>query len=336
MESGVLKEANASSAFSVSAGNAFVITPAIVKISPYSSSFRISLRQTAGSAFDVSVSVSDTALTPVRNSISLAPGQSKTLIVNYDASKLKQDAVLILLTDSIKYEIPVIALKQDNNTSAGNITANVTQITEESFEGSLATVKNISVIRNSAKANQVIAGAVEFKNINSLPLHNILFTSSGISSLEFNETSVPELLPNAVYSQKIFINREKNAEPGKYFGSITAQSSEGASLTIRLEIEFTPAEEIETPEENASSTVIPHKPKSNITVELVNVSMPLLNVSQTNKMNEADKAKNLKIAVALIALILILAVGGYYTIRPKVKYKLMGEYAEGLGKPKKK
>ncbi|MFA5887586.1 MAG: hypothetical protein WC852_02660, partial [Candidatus Nanoarchaeia archaeon] len=262
MESGVLKEINASSAFAVVPGNAFIITPAIIKISPYSSSFRISLRDTAGSPIDISVSVSDTALTPVRNSISLVYGQSKTLIVNYDASKLKSDAVLMLSAGPLSYNIPVIALKQENKTSAENITANTTQITEQSFEGALVTVKNISIIKNSAKANQVIAGAVEFKNINSLPLHNILFTSSGISSLEFNETSVPELLPNAVYSQKIFINREKNAEPGKYFGSITAQSSEGASLTIRLEIEFTPAEEIETPEENASSTVIPHKPKS--------------------------------------------------------------------------
>ena len=112
----------------------------------------------------------------------------------------------------------MIALKQQNNTeTADNATVNSTQIPEHSFEGSLVTVKNISLIKNSAKENQVIAGAVEFKNINSLPLHNILFTSSGISSLEFNETAVPELLPNAVYSQKITINREKNAEPGKYF-----------------------------------------------------------------------------------------------------------------------
>ena len=96
MESGVLKEVNASSAFSVAPGNAFIITPAIVKISPYSSSFRISLRDTAGSPIDISVSVSDTALTPVRNSMSLVYGQSKTLIVNYDASKLKNDAVLML------------------------------------------------------------------------------------------------------------------------------------------------------------------------------------------------------------------------------------------------
>ena len=337
MESGVLKEVNASSAFSVAPGNAFIITPAIVKISPYSSSFRISLRDTAGSPIDISVSVSDTALTPVRNSMSLVYGQSKTLIVNYDASKLKNDAVLMLSAGPLSYNIPVIALKQQNNTeTADNATVNSTQIPEHSFEGSLVTVKNISLIKNSAKENQVIAGAVEFKNINSLPLHNILFTPSGISSLEFNETAVPELLPNAVYSQKITINREKNAEPGKYFGSITAQSSEGASLTIRLEIEFTPAEEIETPEKNASSSVIPHKPKSNITVELVNVSMPLLNVSQANKINKAEKSRNLWIALALIAIVLLLAIWGYYTIRPKVKYKLMGEYAEDLNKPKQK
>jgi hypothetical protein len=336
MEEGVLKEINASSAFSVSSGNAFTITPAIVKISPSASSFRINLRHTAGTALDAAVSVSDNVLKPVRDSISLAVGETKSLTVNYQALNLKQDAVLRLSSGPLLYEIPVIALKQENETAVENATVNITQTPEESFEGALVTVKNISIIRNSANENQVIAGAVEFKNINPLPLHNILFTSSGISSLEFNETNVPDLLPNAVYSQKITINREKNAEPGKYFGSITAQSSEGASLTIRLEIEFTPAEEIEIPEENASSTVIPHKPKSNITVELVNVSMPMINVSQTNKINEAEKSRNLWIAIALISLILFLAILGYYTIRPKVKYKLMAEYAKGLDKPKKK
>lgn len=336
MEEGILKEINASSAFSVFSGNAFTITPAIVKISPSLSSFKINLRHTAGSALDAAVSVSDTALRPVRDSISLAVGEAKSLAVNYDSSKLKQDAMLRLSSGALVYEIPVIALEQENTASEENASVDVTQDPEHYFEGALVTVKNISIIRNSAKENQVIAGAVEFKNVNSLPLHDIIFTSSGISGLEFNETAVPELLPNAVYSQKITINRQKDAEPGKYFGSITAQSSEGASLTIRLEIEFMPVEDIETPEENDSVAVTRHKPKSNITIELVNVSMPLLNVSETKKANQAEKSKNLLIALALIAFLLLLSVWGYYTIRPKVKYKLMGEYAEELNKPKPK
>lgn len=336
MEEGVLKENNASALFSVSAGDAFTITPAIVKLNSVPSYFKIALKQTAGNPFDVAVSVSDTALKPVRNSLSLAVGELKTLTVNYDASKLTSNAMLTLSSGAITYNIPAIAPKQAN-ASAQNMTQNQTAEEPESFVKAIVTVKNISSIKNSAPVNRPIAGAIEFRNNAKQPLHEIAFTSSGISSLEFNETSVDVLEPGAVYSQYIWMNRQKNAEPGNYFGTITLASREGASLTIGLEIEFTPVkqEEPDTSESRQNVSVPLQRP--GVTVEKVNVSLgiPIANFTELKETSQAEKTKNLVIALAITSIVLLIAFLFFYRIRPKTTLRKMGEYAKGISKPKK-
>lgn len=335
MEEGLLKENNASALLSVSAGNAFTITPAIVKLNSVPSYFKIMLKQTAGDPFDVAVSVSDSALKPVRNSLSLAVGELKTLTVNYDASKLTSDAMLTLSSGAITYSIPAIAPNKPANATV-NATQNQTAEEPESFEGALAAVKNISSIKNSAPVNRPIVGAIEFRNNAKQPLHELAFTSSGISSLEFNETSVAVLEPGAVYSQYIWMNRQKNAEPGKYFGTITLTSREGASLTIELEIEFTPVEQLDT-SESQQNVSVPLQ-KQGVTVEKVNVSLgiPIANFTELKETSQAEKTKSLLIALTITAFVLAIAFLFFYRIRPRTTVKKMGEYAESFGKPKKK
>lgn len=339
MEGGVLKESNASASFPVSAGNAFTITPVAVKISPASSYFKIALRHTAGSPLDVAVSVSDSAIKPVRNSLSLAVNEMKTLTVNYDGLNLKNDAILTLSSGAIAYNIPLFAPKPANaTTTQSNATQNQSSEETVSFEGMLVTIKNITVIKNSAPVNRPIAGALEFKNNAKLPIHDIAFTSSGIS-LAFNETSVPLLEPGAVYSQYIRINKQKDAASGKYFGTMTVTSREGASLSIPLEIDFTP---IEQEQPNATSSQqnvsVPLEKPGKVTVEKVNVTLgiPIANFTELKETSEADKRKNLVIALAISAFVIAIAILFFYRIRPKTKVRKMGEYAEELGKPKKK
>ncbi|MDI6738175.1 MAG: hypothetical protein QME12_06725 [Nanoarchaeota archaeon] len=334
MEAGVLKESNASAVFPVSAGNAFTITPVAVKISPASSYFKISLRHTAGSPLDVAVSVSDNAIKPVRNSLSLAVNEMKTLTVNYDGLNLKNDAILTLSSGAVSYNIPLFAPKAANETAQN-------QSIEEtvSFEGALVTVKNITVIKNSAPVNRLIAGPLEFRNNAKSALHDVTFTSSGISSLEFNQTSVPVLEPGTVYSQYIWMNRQKDAAPGKYFGTITAASREGASLSIPLEIEFTAIAQ-EQPNETSSqqNVTMPLEKPGKVTVEKVNVSLgiPIVNFTELKETSAAEKRKNLVIALTISAFVIAIAFLFFYRIRPKTTVRKMGEYAEEIGKPRKK
>ncbi|MDD4878093.1 MAG: hypothetical protein PHO02_03595 [Candidatus Nanoarchaeia archaeon] len=339
LEQGIFMEDNATALFSVSSGDAFTITPAAVKISPASSYFKVTMRHTSGNPIEVAVSVSDTALKPVRNSLSLAVNELKTLTVNYDGLKLKNNAVLTLSAGAIKYEIIAVAPKSANATAQSNATAQ-NQSTEEtiSFEGQLVTVKNITVIKNSAPVNRPIAGALEFKNNAKLALHDLAFTSSGIS-LAFNETSVSVLEPGAVYSQYIWINKLKDAAAGTYFGTITLTSREGASLAIPLEIEFTPvAQEQPNATQSQQNVSVPLEKPGKVTVEKVNATLgiPLANFSELKQKSEQEKRKSLLIAVTISVFVIAIAFLFYLRIRPKTAVKKMSDYAESFEKPKKK
>lgn len=339
MEQGAFREDNATALFSVVSGDAFTITPAAVKISPANSYFKITLRHTSGNPIDVAVSVSDTALKPVRNSLSLAVNELKTLTVNYEGLKLKNDAVLTLSAGAIRYDILSVAPKSANATTESNVTQqNQTAEEQVSFEGALVTVKNITVIKNSAPVNRQIAGALEFKNNAKLAIHDLAFTSSGIS-LAFNETSVPVLEPGAVYSQYIWINRQKDAEAGKYFGTMTLTSREGASLAIPLEIEFTPiAQEQPNATQYQQNATLPLEKQGKVTVEKINATLgiPIANFTELKQASEAEKRKSLLFAVIISVFVIAIALIFFYRIRPKTKIKKMSEYAEELEKPKKK
>lgn len=333
---GVLEESNASASFSVSAGNAFTITPVAVKISPASSYFKIALRHTAGTPFDVAVSASDAAIKPIRNSVSLAVNEMKTLTVNYDGLKLKNDAKLTLSSGALSYSIPLFAPVQANATQLPNVTVQENQTLPASFDGALKTVKNITIIKRKANITQELASPLEIINTASEPLHDILFTSSGIPSITFKEASVAELMPSAVYSQYISVNKGKNIAPGKYFGSITIQSKEGAFLVIPVELEFMAVSQGETGASNDSAIV--QKPKTDVTVTPANGSLgiAIVNYSELQKKSAEEKAKSLRIALALAAVVFIIVFLFFYRIRPKTYMKNLGEYVEEIGKPKKK
>lgn len=327
MESGTAKWVSAADSFSVSKGSAvFAITPAVIKPSSYSSQFRIDLRHTYGTEATASVSSAGSALKPVRDSITVLPGETKSLFVNYNYSALKEGDMLRLSAPSFSYEVPIIGLPMPK---AENATANNTVQEPEQIPvpaDAIRSADNISVIRHTVKRNKAIAGPVRFVNTFSAPLHDVTFSSMGIPSLEFNTTVFPVVMPGEKFTQYIWINREKNIPAAQYRGEITANSREGTSLSIRLELNF---EEIAEPAEN--KTVQQVLPNQSVLIEdkipdvkPLNISV---NYSDITQASEEEKTKGLKIALIIIAAVIAIIALLAFRLRPITKFRHMKEYA---------
>ncbi|MBU2638494.1 MAG: hypothetical protein KJ955_05965 [Nanoarchaeota archaeon] len=320
IEEGSLKFVNATAPFSVEKTDAaFAVSPAIVRLNAKTGSFKLELRHTYGKESVIDVSSSSASLKPVRQTISVAPGESKSLFVDY--KNFEEDASIMLKAGNISYAIPVVAVKEAApvNETAQN------EIQQPGFENAIQVVGNVSSIIRKVKQNIVIAGPVSFKNTHPLPLHNLLFSASGVPGVEFNMANVPLIMSGETFTQQITINRQKDAIPGKYDGEITAESDEGAKVVISLSVEF---EAVEAP----AAPVEPKK-KANITVSEAPASLNIsFNYSEVEKKTDEERMKSLKIAVILIIAVVALAALLIFKIRPKVKYKKMQEYAKGAGK----
>ncbi|HII14683.1 MAG TPA: hypothetical protein HA362_00050 [Nanoarchaeota archaeon] len=334
MEDGVLKDINATALFKVSSGQSvFSIAPAIIKLASQQSVFRIDLRHVYGDAADAAVSVTDNALKPVRASIAVAPGETKTLYVNYDYSKIKGDAVLKLSAGALVYEIPVISGKANASEAVPNQTGMPNATTPVD---ALETVGQLTVIRHKVPRDRIIAGGLKIRNAYSKPLHNLTFSSSGVPGVELNVTELLALGPNETYTQYIWINRLKNATAGNYTGAVAVNSAEGASLDVKLEIEFQDIleEQNQTLPVLNNTALIPNQAssKDTVTVEPVDTQINLtFNFTEIQQANEEDQQRSLWIAVALILAVLLIIALLAYKLRPKVKYKQMKEYTQELG-----
>lgn len=312
VEGGALQHANATAPFAVKKDAAvFAVSPAIVILSSKTGSFSIDLRHTYGAGSLVNVS-SSLSLHPVRDSIAVSPGESKSLYVDYN--NLTEDASLMLKSGNISYTIPVVAVKEAVPEPEENVSE---EPSIPSFENALRVVGNISSISRKVKQNVVIAGPVSIKNVNSLALHNVLFSASGVPGVEFSSANIPILMPEEVFTQQITINRVRDAEPGKYSGKITAESDEGASLSIDIMVEF---EVVEVPAEPAEIKNVSEAPAA------LNMGF---NSNEAAPKGDDERVKSLGIAVALIIAVVALAVLIILKIRPKVKYRKMQEYAKG-------
>ncbi len=321
VEGGMLKFINATALLPVQkTGAAFAVSPAIVLLSAKTGSFRIEVRHTYGKGSDIEVSSSSSSLKPARQSISVSPGESKSLFVEY--KDFDEDASIMLKSGNMSYTIPVIAVKAAipaNETALNMVPQNETQL--PGFENALQIIGNVSSIKRKVKQNIIIAGPVSFRNAYAFPLHNILFSASGVPGVEFSMGNVPVLMPNETFVQQITINRNKDAEPGKYEGKIAAESDEGAEISINLAVEFEAVEAVE-----------PEK-KTNITVAEVPAALNIsFNYSEVEKKTDEERMKSLRIAVILIIAVIVLAALLIFKIRPKVKYKKIQEYAKSAKK----
>lgn len=311
--------------FNVVPGNSsFSISPGFVKISADESSLKIKLQHRKGGAIEIEASSESVDL--VRDTITLNPGESKFLFADYSFEDVPEDAMILLSFDSGSYDMPILkeAIKE---APAENVTEEPEPVVENEtvehdFTGALSIVNDdAKSVADTVSQDVTIEGFVRIMNLDSLPLHNVRFVPdeslSGI--VEFNVSSFDVLEPGIVYEQYVWINRDKNVEPGKYEGIIMIISEEGASESMDINLVFS---SIETePEEQERLNITDYTP-GNISI----------NFSELGQEPEEDQGKSLAIAIILIVIVLILIGILAYRLRPKKGMKQLGSYAKGLKK----
>jgi len=330
---GRLEELNGTDSFDVvTANSAFSIKPAIVKLDPKSSSFKIELKHVYGNTIKVNISATDKAIKPAREVITLEPLESKYLFSDYIFKELSEDSWIILSFDNRSYNIPII-VPVEEVTPVSNITENITEIENVTSEATIAQpviifVNNLNVIKHRVAQNITIAGPLRFKSTSKL--HNVSFHVS--PELEqvaiLNVSMFPEFLPGKVYVQYMWLNKNKDVKPGSYYGRIFVESAEGAAYSIPLELTFEEAEKKEAEKE------VTIKPIVNISVGQFNLT--IVNYSELKEEKEKRRTKSLMIAIALILFVLIAAALLAYRLRPKKGYIKMEEYIKELKAPAKK
>ncbi|MEK6816390.1 MAG: hypothetical protein AABY09_02160, partial [Nanoarchaeota archaeon] len=202
-------------------------------------------------------------------------------------------------------------------------------------------------ISHSITGSQVIAGALDFRNVNSGPLHNITFHASPSIAdiIDFNVTRFLEAKPNLVYSQFIWVNRNRNIPAGNYSGVIVMRSSEGAASSLDISVSIIwaePADELhgelvieEVPEE----MVVPAEDGKSLNVtaitSLENATLEG-GITITSGKAEDEAGRNRTIGIVVLAVILIIGSIITWKLRPKERVIRFSDYVSSIRKEDKR
>ncbi|MFH0797919.1 MAG: hypothetical protein V1906_00755 [Candidatus Woesearchaeota archaeon] len=308
---------------------AISLKPTIFKLDSSKTSIKIELSNKGESATTINITSDNPLVKPVRESLDIGAGETKNLFVNYGG--VVSASLLGLYYGDKVYMVELLADDKP------------VEIRAEPLSEGLEFV-DATPIYHSIMPSQVIAGELEFRNINSRPLHNVTFhTSPSIADIiDFNTSIFIEIKPNVVYRQFIWINKNKNLPLGNYYGVLLMKSSEGAKAELGINILIREQELVELPVE---------KPEEGIKEELVDTTQPSLditsitditNVSSTGGITlvegKVEKKTNSNRLIGIILLLIVLIAGSVITwrLRPKDRVIKFNDYISSLGKGQKK
>lgn len=325
---GVQTPMNISDGLSIVKGSvAISVKPTIFKIDSSQSSFKIELSNKGEAGTTINITSDNPLVRPARESMEIGAGETKNLFVNY--GKVVSTSLLSLYYGDKVYVIELLA---DDKPAEAN-----TEPLPMGLEFVDATPISHSII-----PSQVIAGELEFRNVNPRSLHNITFhTSPSIADIfDFNTSIFLEAKPNIVYKQFIWINKNKNLPLGNYSGILLMKSSEGAKATLDISVIIKEPEAvpIEEPREEIEEELVePTQPSLNVTA-----ITDITNASSTGGITlvegKAGKAESNNRLIGIILLLIVLIMGSIITwrLRPKDRIIKFNDYVSGLGKGSKK
>ena len=310
---------------------ALSVKPPIFRLSPSQASFKIEMSNRGVNGTTVNVSSSDPLVKPVRDSLEIGAGETKSLFVNY--GKVTSSSALHLAYDGKAYVVEML-VDEEPGIAAGALSAGLEFV-------------DPAPISHSITGSQVIAGALEFRNVNSGPLHNITFHASPSIAdiIDFNVTRFLEAKPNLVYSQFIWVNRNRNIPAGNYSGVIVMRSSEGAASSLDISVSIIwaePADELpgelvieEVPEE----MVVPAEDGKSLNVtaitSLENATLEG-GITITSGKAEDEAGRNRTIGIVVLAVILIIGSIITWKLRPKERVIRFSDYVSGIRKEDKR
>jgi len=312
--------------FNVIAGNnSFSISPGFIKLNPNEDSLKIKLQHNKGENIEISVTDNDDAVNLIRDSITLNPGESKFLFADYVFEDVIKNSKIILSFNSINYEVPLlkeieIIEPEVNITEEPEVEIVENETIEEDLSRVLVIVnEDAKNLKDTITQEVTIEGTIRIMNTHVSPLHNVHFeVDENLQKIILLNISSFEILePEIVYEQYLWINKEKDVQPGEYKGNINIISDEGATQTITLDLVFE-AIEIEIKE---GLNITDYKP--------LNIS---IDFSELKEQTQEDKTKNLVIALILISILLIVLGLLVYKLRPKKGVKQLGSYVKELKK----
>lgn len=260
-------------------------------------SFSISLGNVGIDSMEVVVGAVD-GLTPARTSISLGPGDSKNLFVQYDASLVAEGSSLALSYGEKSYSIALMKIVE-----AAEEPEEPVEEPQPARPSRALVFDDIASISHIVMTDQKIVGNLSFRNVLEKNLHNATFHISDEFAYftDFGRMQFPLLRPNKTYVQPVSFNTEKNVVAGSYKGVLLVDTAEGYSASIPITLSF--EEPLEEPEEEE-----PREEPEVIEIEPFNLSA----LNQTS-LGEEEPRRNIKLGIALLALIIIIL--GFITYR---------------------
>ncbi len=306
----------------VGTNHSFSINPGFIILDNDKSSFKVNLKHMIGDSFVVNVGNGSSALNPIRNSVSLNTGETKSLYVDYLFDELQERTELSLEHEDLGYSLVLLKEEEVVEEEAPVEEENTTEEIEKDFTGALELSNN--EIKGKLIENETLEGPIIITNNHDMALHNIDFIISDKLKdiVSLNASSISMLQAGKVFEQYLWVNKNKDAPAGHYQGTIELVSEEGATEQVSLDITIQASE--------AEPIVVEEEKGLNISDYKPNVSINFSDIKE-----KEDKSGNLGLAIAIIIVVLILIGILAYRLRPKKGFKKLNSYVTELKKGKK-
>ncbi len=237
------------------------IRPAALKVdAAKSQDYQIYLKNNGNNAIAVSLNEDIDYASLSKAKIIIEKNTQKSFFIIVDKNKITSNATSLVNIDydGMTFNLPIIITNfkektpeitepinqtlpiKNNETKITNETSNISDFTETKADttANLSFISETIDIKAAITKNKFIGGPLTLKNYLNRKLTGIRFSISGNASriIRLNSTFFSEIEANSQITQYVFINERKDAELGVYDGVIQANSNEGHSASIPVEI----------------------------------------------------------------------------------------------------
>lgn len=315
----VLQDFELSAKITIIEGKGISIDPAIVIIDPLKDEFKIALHNNADQAITANVTAGET-LKPARESLQIAPGETKSAFIKYTSAELGPEQTVSLKYLNRSYTVRIILPEKETIPEQEPETTEPV-ITEPETGGLV--FDGPETVEKRANRYTSFSDPIAIKNTAKEELLDIKFSLTGnlADIIELKLDSIGALQPGESAEQFVWANKDKKAQPGVYEGDIIAKggaSSDSLHLKITLEEMELINESVQEPSE-----------------QLFNQTRISLLINETLVEEKPNIKKNVTIALAMLAIVAALACFVGIKMKNKTARKRFEDYVQSFRKGRK-
>lgn len=313
---GVLGDFEISANINVLSDTGISIDPAIILLDPMKNEFKILVKNNAQKSYDVNITALQMKAT--RETLQIAPGETKNAYISYDISKLEGEQSIQLSYANRSYTVRVLVPEKKIIEAAQPKELTQTETAELKFIGP-------ETVEKKASTYTSFSDQITVKSTAKTELKNIRFSLTGslskIATIKLQ--AADKIAPEGSIDQYIWINKDKKAAPGNYEGNLVVEAEGGYRDEIAFKISL---EELKLVEE---------KPVAKPNITAFNQSRLAMILNETRAKEEPNTVKNVTIALSMLLIVASIAALIALRLRNNVQKKPLEEYVKGLKKGKK-